>query len=767
MIALLVLAAVVASASRAEQPPSPVPASAPATEFSAERAGEHLRRITSDQPTPIGSAGSDEVRDYLVAELAALGLAVEVQEGLGAYTFTGDTVAGRVENVVATLPGQDSTGRVVLAAHYDTTFGSPGAADDKASVAAILETTRALTSGPPLRNDLVVLLTDGEEPGMLGAASFAAQHPYGTEGGVVLNWEATGSVGPSALFETARGNADLIEEFAASAPYPVGDSAMAEMYRAGSQNTDFTVLQDEGFSGLNFGLVDGNIYYHSRRDTVANLDPGSLQHHGANMLGLTRGFGDRDLADLRSDRDMAFFTAFGLVISYPAWLIWPLAGLALAAVAVLAVLTRLRGLATVPRLLAGVAAGLVPVVAAPAAAIGLWEVLVGIRPGYGALFMGDPYRPQLYRWALGALAATILLAWYLAMRRWIGAVPMAVGALVWPAVLGAVAAALIPGMSHWGALSAVAAAAGALIALLIGEKRPGWRVAALTCGIAPGAFLLILGGRGLLGVLGIAGGAGAVFFFVLAGLVALPLVELVLAGDSPGRSSAVLPVAAAALTLALTGAGLAVDRFDEDHPAMAHLLYVLDADAGTARWASEDATPHRWTAQYVPERRDDDAPPTLPLPYGTDPEWIGAADALPLDAPQLEVMDSAADGEATVLELQVASSREADVITLHADLPVTDVTITADGQPPVTSTPTYPDDVDSRQWPYELRFYDPPLEGFRVTLRSLGPEPPRIALSDYTVGMEQVPGFTPRPSDLERSPDHSSDLVVVGRTYQP
>jgi acetylornithine deacetylase/succinyl-diaminopimelate desuccinylase-like protein len=186
VLALLMLAAVVGLAWVAQRPPSSVSASAPATEFSAERAAEHLRRITGDEPTPIGSAGSDAARDYLVAELAAFGFAAEVQEAMGTFTSDADTVAGRVDNVVATLPGRDPTGRVVLAAHYDTTFGSPGAADDKASVAAILETARALTSGGRLRNDVVVLLTDGEEPGMLGAASFAAQHPYGAEGGVLL-----------------------------------------------------------------------------------------------------------------------------------------------------------------------------------------------------------------------------------------------------------------------------------------------------------------------------------------------------------------------------------------------------------------------------------------------------------------------------------------------------------------------------------------------------------------------------------------------------
>lgn len=170
--ALAFLTLLIAWAKAAERPPSPAPASAPKTQFSATRAWGHLEQIAGGEPTPIGSAGGEEVRDYLVGELTALGLDVEVQDGVGVRTFDADTVAGRVENVVATIPGEDPTGRVFLAAHYDTTFGAPGAADDKASVAAILETARALRSSEELRNDVVLLLTDGEEPGLLGAESF-------------------------------------------------------------------------------------------------------------------------------------------------------------------------------------------------------------------------------------------------------------------------------------------------------------------------------------------------------------------------------------------------------------------------------------------------------------------------------------------------------------------------------------------------------------------------------------------------------------------
>lgn len=129
---------------------------------------------------------------------------------------------------------------------------------------------------------------------------------------------------------------------------------------------------------------------------------------GSNMLALTRAFGERDLAGLRSEQDAVFFTVLGEMITYPIWLVLPLAGLGIVIIGVLGVLARRRREATLPRLIAGAAAALLPLIVAPLAAIGLWQLLLAIRPGYEAFFLGDPYQPELYRWALGALSATIL-----------------------------------------------------------------------------------------------------------------------------------------------------------------------------------------------------------------------------------------------------------------------------------------------------------------------------------------------------------------------
>jgi acetylornithine deacetylase/succinyl-diaminopimelate desuccinylase-like protein len=152
-------------------------ADAPAADFSAARAMGHIAAVAG-APRPPGSAAHARAREYLVAQLASHGWRVEVQEAVGATDVLGPGTQplAAVANVVATLPGRASTGTVLLAAHYDTVAGSPGAADDGIGVGTLLELARALrTPGVAPRNDLMILLTDGEENGLLGAEAFVRE----------------------------------------------------------------------------------------------------------------------------------------------------------------------------------------------------------------------------------------------------------------------------------------------------------------------------------------------------------------------------------------------------------------------------------------------------------------------------------------------------------------------------------------------------------------------------------------------------------------
>jgi len=206
-----------------ESPPAAVSAGAPAADFSSGRAMQHVQAIAKT-PHPIGSSEHAAVRDYIFSTLASDGLQPAIQTATS-VNRNGDSllVAGTIQNVVARLQGTNNTRALLLAAHYDSKAQAFGASDDGSGVAALLETLRALKSGPQLRNDVIFLFTDCEEEGLLGANAFMAKHPWAHDVGLALNFEARGSSGPSIMFETSRGNGWLVQEFAKAAPHPVAN----------------------------------------------------------------------------------------------------------------------------------------------------------------------------------------------------------------------------------------------------------------------------------------------------------------------------------------------------------------------------------------------------------------------------------------------------------------------------------------------------------------------------------------------------------------
>ena len=508
VMALLLLVAVGAVTLLSLRPPEPEPADAPAGTFSAVRAMETVTAIAG-RPRPLGSPASDAVRDLLVDRLRAEGLEARVTTSVGANASGGEARVGRVDNIVATLPGTTPTGAVVLAAHYDSVAAGPGAADDGAAVAAVLETVRALGERPPLRNDLVVLLTDGEEAGLLGAQAFVRDDPLRGRPVVVLNWEARGVSGPSLMFQTSPGNARLVGEFAAAAPHPVGDSSLVEAYRFLPNDTDLSEFLDAGRPGMNFAFIEGAARYHTPGDDPANLSAASLQHHGSSMLGLAAALGGTDLAPFdpavsgaEPVGDVTYFPFLGAFVTYPGALVLPIAITALLVVAAAVLVARRRRLLSLRRLLAGTASLLLPLLLAGLLGQGLWLVLVALRPAYGD-GAGFLHRPLLLELAALALAGFALVVWGLLLRRRVGAWALGLGAALWLAALGVVTAVLVPGVSFLVALPALGLGAGVLVAAAVrGAARP----VVLAVGAVP---LVVLGLPFVLGLFDAAGLLGA------------------------------------------------------------------------------------------------------------------------------------------------------------------------------------------------------------------------------------------------------------------
>ncbi len=277
-------------------PPSPAPVNAAAAAFSADRAMAD-DRVIARTPHPMGSPANAAVRDYLLMRMAALGLSPQVQKTSSFHQRDAAIVGGRVENLIGVLPGRDKElPALALMAHYDSVPASPGAADDAASVITALEVVRAIEADgrQPLR-DVMVILTDGEEAGLLGAHGFFEQDPRARHVGFVINMEARGGGGRVQMFQTGDQNGGAIDMFRRDTPRPQATSLAGFIYQHMPNDTDFTVTRSAGIPGLNYAFIGRQFDYHSPSSTPDALDQGSVQDMGDQVLPVAR-----DLANAAS-----------------------------------------------------------------------------------------------------------------------------------------------------------------------------------------------------------------------------------------------------------------------------------------------------------------------------------------------------------------------------------------------------------------------------------------------------------------------------------
>jgi len=281
--------------------------------------------VIAEKPHPMGSAANRENRDYIVAYFESLGLETEVQKTTVVYRHptrqNHATVIGNVENIIARLPGRsgggaDGANDLVLMGHYDSKPLTPGAGDDASTTAAIMETARIMAAGPAPSHDVIFLITDGEERGLLGAQGFFRQHPAAKHVGLVLNFEARGSYGASNMFETSRDNAWLIDGLIESTPDLLASSLSYEIYRRMPNDTDMSISKGEGIPGLNFAFVAGLFDYHAMTDSVENLDVNTLAHQANYVLATTQYFASLD--DWQSAKgEPTYFNLWrGTLVSY-------------------------------------------------------------------------------------------------------------------------------------------------------------------------------------------------------------------------------------------------------------------------------------------------------------------------------------------------------------------------------------------------------------------------------------------------------------------
>ena len=311
-------------------PPSPQSLYAPGTQFSAARAMEDVRVIAA-KPHPTGSAENAEVRDYLKGRLEALGFqtfetrALLPERALARLNrWSGSALPEqRFTNVIGVRKGTDPTKpAILLMAHHDTVWGSPGAADDTVGIASILEIVRALKLEPQPDRDIIILFTDAEEIGLVGAKHFFTANPLRERVGAIINFEARGGGGTANMFQTSADNGHAAKLYARAVKQPSTSSLSTFVYNILPNDTDLTPALEGDYVAYNIANIGRAEYYHSPKIDADTLQPSTLQHMGSQGLDLTRALLSAEtLPDPKADA--TFFDVFGLfTVIYPPALGW-------------------------------------------------------------------------------------------------------------------------------------------------------------------------------------------------------------------------------------------------------------------------------------------------------------------------------------------------------------------------------------------------------------------------------------------------------------
>ena len=311
-------------------PPSPKAIDAPQDQFSAARAMEDIRMIAA-APHPTGSEENAKVRAYLLTRLKALGFDTTTRKGelperplarLNRWSGK-DATSQSFVNVIGVKAGTDRTKpAVLLMAHHDTVWGSPGAADDTIGIASIFEIVRALNTADQAQRDIIVLLTDAEELGLVGARHFFASNPLRKSIGAIINFEARGGGGTANMFQTSAENGNTARLYAKAVKQPSTSSLSTFVYNILPNDTDLTPALEGDYVAYNIANIGKAEYYHSPKIDTDALQVSTLQHMGSQGLDLTRALLSADSLPTPKT-DTAFFDAFGLfTVIYPPALGW-------------------------------------------------------------------------------------------------------------------------------------------------------------------------------------------------------------------------------------------------------------------------------------------------------------------------------------------------------------------------------------------------------------------------------------------------------------
>src|ERR1700735_2563362 len=651
IIAGIGVALLLAATLAAYRTPAPLGLDAAPTVFSAARAREILKDLVGNGVAhPMGSAASVKGRDLIVQRLTALGYTTELQTGLSCNDFG---ACGTPTNIVATRGEFTGKDAVMLAAHYDSVPAGPGASDDGVGVANLLEIARVLTVTPTPRHPIVLLVTDGEEAGLLGASLFTRDHPLAKHIWAAVNMDTRGVSGPSLMFETGTANAWLMHLYGRSTLEPITNSLCYVIYKLLPNNTDFTIFKAASNQGFNLAFIGDVAYYHTPLDSFENASPTTMQHQGANALGALLALANAsDLTPPAAD-SLFFDVLARWVLVWPIGFVLPAALAALALLLAAAVLLIRKGYMSLAHAGYGFLGALANVLlggALAVAVLALLRFLGRLPPIQGPSWIAYPLAMHVGFATLSLLTTTAIAAWF---GRRAGFWGFWFGASMLVALLSLAIALIIPAAGYVDLLAALAAVLGFVPSAwaLRQGRRPSQGAAGFAV-LFPGLIALSLLVPLLLLLLPALGAPawpiGTVTLCVTAAFL-LPLL-----GNATRPARLRLTLIAAVATFGAICITVLLPTYSQGWPQRVNVEYWLDADSGRAHWYAQTASlrlPGAMdeTTKFDPVPRD--RFPGYPLKG-----FFGEAPVLKLAAPELTQISAESAGR---MELLLRSARGA------------------------------------------------------------------------------------------------------------
>jgi hypothetical protein len=623
---------------------------APLSEFSTKRALSIVKEI-SKKPHFVGSKNHEVIANYLQKELKDLGLETSVQEG---FTMTEKGTLVKSKNIVATIKGSKKNKALLLLSHYDSAphSYSKGASDDASGIATILESIRAfLHNKTPHKNDIIILFTDAEELGLNGAALFVTQHKLAKEVGLVLNFEARGSSGPSyMLMETNDGNAKMVDAFQdGNVSYPVSNSLMYSIYKMLPNDTDLTVFREEGkIQGFNFAFIDSHFNYHTAQDNYENLDPKTLAHQGSYLFPLLNYFSNADLTDFNSADNKVYFNVPFSFVSYPFGWIFPMLivafGLFFFFVFVglgkraLHLDETIKGF--VPLFGSLVTAGLVTYIG--------WKILLSFYPQYNNILHGFTYNGHDYIYAFVSLTLAICFLFYQNNGKRNPEMDQMVAPLfVWLLINLGIAIKL----QGAGFLIIPVIASSLMLGFYILTQKSSW---VLNCLLAIPTLIILVPFIQMFPV-----GLGLKILFGSAILTVLTFTLLLPVFGSYAKKG----IWAIVFILVSIGFFIKAHLFSDYTNEKAKpnsLVYILDADANKANWATYDTYLDEWTKIYLGENPKSATALNsnkLYSKYGSQYTFMTEAPLKKIPKPTIEFLRDTVNGNQHLYKIKITPNR--------------------------------------------------------------------------------------------------------------